>query len=337
MSQRLWLALFFLASMAVAKDSKTRIALPSGGVKTPGVQIAMSALKPEATLELSAAPMAMHFGEAITVAEAGGLRRFDPKTNKSFTPSRDDSSVAQACGGVISAFGATWSVSCGKSQLMKLTEKDKKTSAVELGSAPVAHTALAATSDSVWLLADAKTTLLRIDPQTNTVVAEIRLPSACAALLSADNALWIACPNEARLLKLNPNTNLIDKRIEVAAEPVALASGAGAVWVLSRKEGKLSRIDPKTDKVVTTIDLGIPNAQGQLAFGAEALWASVVGFPLMRIEPGAEPEKALVAQQFYGSGGGVLAFGAGALWVGSKDANSLLRIDPRRVRATLPD
>lgn len=204
---------------------------------------------------------------------------------------------------------------------------------IDTGAAPTAVTAIAASEDSVWLLADAKTSLQRIDPIENRVVAEVRLPAGCQSIVSAERALWVACPSEAKLLRIDPRTNLVEKRIEVPAEPVAVAAGESSIWVLSRKEGKVSRIDPKTNKITATIELAIPNAEGTLAFGEGSLWASVPGFPLMRIAPATDK----VVQQFHGEGGGVVHFGLGSLWVTSPKGTAVARFDPKRVLATLAD
>jgi len=209
----------------------------------------------------------------------------------------------------------------------------KPTVLTPLDAAPAARAALAVTEDSLWLLADAKTSLQRLDPQTSAIVAEVRLPAACAAILAAEGAIWVACPNEARLLRIDPRTNLVDKRIEVPAEPIALAAGEGSIWVLCRKEGKVARIDPKTNKQTAAIELAVPGVEGTLAFGEGNLWASLPGFPVMRIAPASDK----VAQQFHGPGGGVIAFGAGSLWVSSPSAKTLVRLDPKRVVATLSE
>jgi hypothetical protein len=204
---------------------------------------------------------------------------------------------------------------------------------IETGSAPVAVPALAASEDSIWMLSDAKTALLRIDPIANRIVAEMRLPAACASILYAESALWVACPSESRLLRIDPKTNLVEKRIEIAKEPLALAAGEGSIWVLCRKEGKIARIDPKTNKVSATIDLSIPNAEGMLAFGEGSLWASAPGYPVMRITPVNDK----VAQQFHGEGGGIIHFGLGSVWVSSAKSKSVWRFDPKRIQATLAD
>jgi streptogramin lyase len=208
---------------------------------------------------------------------------------------------------------------------------------IPTGSRITAKSAVAANEDSIWLLADSKTTLQRIDPKDNAIVGELRLPANCTSVLAADSSIWVTCPTEDRVIRIDPKTSLVSKRIEVAAEPVALAFGEGAVWVLGRKEGKISRVDPKTNKVVATIDLGIPGAAtGSLAFGEGSLWASLPGFPVIRISPTAEKEKVL--QEFHGEGGGgVITFGLGSVWVASPGVNSVKRYDPKRIVATLAE
>lgn len=383
--------LYLIAAVALAKDPKPpKNAVPAAGVKTPGVLIPAASLKAEAEFTLSSPPAGFHFSDAVSLAEAGGIRRFDAKTNKAFEPSRDIKEVAKPCGGLVNAFGALWTATCGTPALAKVElppppregrggggrgmtakpdaakpdaakpeaekaeaklaakpeppkaefakpspppAKPKPAVFISLETAPAARAAVAASEDSVWLLADSKTSLQRIDPKEHKPVADLRLPSACASILYAEAALWVACPGETKLLKVDPKTNLVDKRIEVAAQPVALAAGEGSIWVLGRKEGKISRVDPKTNKVTATIELGVPNAEGTLAFGEGALWASVPGFPVMRIAPGTDK----VVQQFHGEGGGLIAFGAGSVWVGSEKSSVVRRYDPKRIQATLAE
>ena len=210
-----------------------------------------------------------------------------------------------------------------------------KIAATLAGVSPAASSAMAASDDSIWLLADNKTALQRIDPKENQIVAEMRLPGGCSSILYAETALWVTCPGEPKLLRIDPRTNLVDKRIDVPAEPVALAAGDGSVWVLCRKEGKVVRIDPKTNKVSATVELAVPGASGTMAFGEGSLWVSIPGFPLARIGTTAEKEKVL--QQFTGEGGGLVQFGLNSLWLTSAGSNTVVRFDPKRVIATLAE
>jgi glutamine cyclotransferase len=195
---------------------------------------------------------------------------------------------------------------------------------------------IAATADSVWALTDNKATLSRIDPDTNSIAGELRLPASCNTMLAAESSLWLICPAEDKLLRVNPATNLVDQRITVAANPTSVVSGDGSIWVLGLKDGKIDRIDPKTNKIIKTIDLLIPGAaQGGIAFGEGALWASLTGFPLMRIDTTAEKET--IVQQFWGEGGGFVQTAASSIWLTNSKESKLLRLDPKRVIATLAE
>ena len=116
-------------------------------------------------------------------------------------------------------------------------------------------------------------------------------------------------------------------------------TGAAAVLTVTAPAGQdlgtiVDRIDPKTNKVSKSIALEVPGAKGTIAFGEGAVWVSLTGFPLTRIDP----ESETVAQQFYGAGGGgSIVTGAGAIWLSNPDGGTLLRIDPKRVLATIAE
>ena len=103
--------------------------------------------------------------------------------------------------------------------------------------------------------------------------------------------------------------------------------------MLCERDGKIDRIDPKTNKVIKTIELNVPKAGGDIAFGDGFLWVTQNGFPLTRIDVSSEKEK--VAQQFWGDGGGRIVATPGAIWLSNIRKNSVSHIDPKRVLATL--
>jgi streptogramin lyase len=155
-------------------------------------------------------------------------------------------------------------------------------------------------------------------------------------MIYAESSIWVVCPADDQLLRVNPLTNLVDQRIKVTAKPTSVASGDGSLWVLGLKDGKIDRIDPKTNKVTKTLDLSIPGAtEGSIAYGENALWATVTGFPLMRIDTTADKEA--VVQQFWGEGGGLVMTASGAVWLTNPKESKLLRLDPKRVIATLAE
>jgi virginiamycin B lyase len=332
---RILIALLALYALGSADDKLSKpphgaTPAPKFGIKTPGIQIPFANLKAEAEFEAPAKPDWIFFSGSVFAPGQDAIERIDPKTNKKTDPI---TGVTKACGGMVSAFDSLWAPACGTSSIARIDAKTfQVTKTLATGVASV-RGVIAATADSIWLLTDNKTTLARIDPDQNIVVGEIRLPAGCRGLTFGETALWVACPAENKMLRINPATNLIDHTIEVSAEPYALAAGAGSIWALCRKEGKIDRIDPKTNKVSKTIELGVPNANGEIAFSDGFIWVTQTGFPLTRIEVATET----VAQQFYGTGGGAIALSPGAIWLANIAEGAVWRIDPKRVLVTLPE
>jgi len=328
-----------VAAVALAADSGAQprkdAKHPAGataraGIPTPGVQIPFASLKAEA--EIAAAPEWIGGTDSLLLpnAEKGTLDRLDPKTNK---PGDAIADLKNPCGGAVTAFGSIWVPRCDTHTIARLDPKTFKITA----SAPVAIAAalpaLAATADSVWVLTDNKTTLSRVDPDRNAVVAELRLPAGCNSIAFGESALWVTCPSDNRVLRVNPQTNLVEKYIDVSDTPESLAIGENSIWVYCRKEGKVERIDPKTNKSAKIIETSVPGAAGAIAVGLGSVWVTQEGFPLTRIDPAAEK----VVQQFYGAGGGALHIAVNALWLTNRPAKTLWRIDPKRVAATLAE
>jgi virginiamycin B lyase len=304
---------------------------PKQGIRTPGIQIPFSSLKPEATFQTPDRPDWIFFSTDVFVPAKDHLDKIDVKTNKTSDPVAP---LNKPCGGMVLAFGSLWVPVCGDRTLARIDPKTFKVMATIASGTADVRGSLAASSDSIWLLTDAKTTLSRIDPDQNTVVGEMRVPSDCGSLTFGETALWLACPNENKVLRINPATSLVEKVIDVAAHPQALAVGGASIWVLCEKDGKIDRIDPKTNKVSKSIELDVAGAKGAIAFGEGAVWVTMTGFPLTRIDPQSET----VAQQFFGAGGGgAILTSPGAIWLSNPDAGTLVRIDPKRVLATLAE
>jgi DNA-binding beta-propeller fold protein YncE len=338
MKKIVWSLMFLvsLASISRASDNQAKPGRKSPtapaktpGIKTPGVQIPFAKLKTEAEIK-PVKPDWIFFSAAVYAPAENGIQKIDAKTNKLGDPI---SGIKQPCGGMASAFKSLWAPDCGSASLARIDAKTFKVTNTIASGVSTARGIVAATADSIWLLTDDKSTLVRVDPDQNQVVAELRVPAGCRSLTFAETALWLACPKENKVLRINPATNLVDNVIEVSAAPVAINAGAGSIWVLCRKDGKIDRIDPKTNKVTKTIELEVPDAEGDLAYGEGYLWVTQTGFPLTRIDTKSET----VIQQFAGTGGGAIALSTGAIWLSNFKEGTLSRIDPKRVFATLPD
>lgn len=357
---RILIGLCFAVTLSAAQSGKGKQhpdPAPKQGIKVSGVQIPFANLKAE--VELALAPQWIVFSDTILIPNrAGGLERLDAKTNKLVDPVLG---VTKLCGGAATGFTSLWIPSCEEHALTRLDAKiaaDPKAPVhakkSEMKAEPAAEAkpvklaepvkidsgiggaspAVAANPDSVWILSDDRTTLSRIDPDQNKVVAELRLPAGCNTLTFGETALWVTCPSENRVLRINPETTLVEKRIEVSPKPTALAIGESSVWVLCIKDGKIERIDPKTNKVMKTIETGVSGATtGGIAVGQGSIWVTLTGFPITRIDPVSEK----VVQQFWGAGGGAIQFGAGSVWLTNLQEGTLWRLDPKRILATLAE
>ncbi len=323
-----------LCSGAAATGNKrgTPDAKPAKGLKTPGVQIPFSSLKADVEIALEGRPSALAVAGPDLLAPNGPrLDRVEGKAGK--LSDKNVAGFGGNCGGVASGFDAAWIPDCQAKSLHRADLKAGKLMETMSTGTGSGSAIVAASPDSVWLFTDDRTTLTRIDPQTNTVVSSLRLPEQCSAMAFGETALWAACPKTGKVLRIDPARNMVAKSVETAAKPIAIAFGDSSVWVLCEGEGKISRIDPKTNTISATIELSAANSGGgAIAYGEGSLWVTMPGFPLTRIT--ADGNK--VFQQFYGTGGGgPIATGFGSVWLAQ--GNTILRFDPKRIAATLAE
>jgi virginiamycin B lyase len=318
-----------LAAKEKPKAVKNPTWPPKAGIKTPGIQVPFANLKAEAELAIGGTPAGMlvdGMTVMVPVKETGAVARFASRDNKAQDAWKG---IEEPCGGIVKGFDSVWVPDCKKQGVARLAGKDGKFSAKAEVGVSKARVAIAANGDSVWVLSDDKGTLSRLDPADNHIVSELRVGPSCNSILSEQDALWLTCGAENKLVKVDPKTNVVEKRIDTALDPVAVVFGDAHLWVLGNKEGKVSKIDPKTMKVVATIETGVADGKGTIAFGDGFVWVSQMGYPLTKID--AKTDK--VAQQF----GGSVWFGSGSVWIADAAKKTLARFDPKRIALTLPD
>ncbi len=304
---------------------------PKGGVKTPGVQIPSDVLKSEADIVLPTSADAIAFAGSIYVASKAGnvVIPVNAKTNKA------EAGIGgfQAPCALLNAFSNLWVRNCQTQTLSRFDLKTKKITATFPASMVSGPASWVASTDSLWILADEKTTLARLDPDENRVVSETRLPAGCNSIHFAETALWVTCPSEQTVLRVDPQTGLQTAKIDVTGKPVAIASGESSIWILSESGSKVSKVDPKTNKVSATIELNLPTPAASISFGEGSVWVGAPGFPLTRIDPATDK----VVQQFAGKGGGPLYVGLTSVWLIGDNPNTVRRFDPKRIKSTFAE
>jgi virginiamycin B lyase len=297
------------------------------GVSAPAVRRDMSAIKPIAAFPVEGSPdWQVVTGDAVwvTSAKTNTVHRLDPKTNKVVATVEVGK---KPCSGLAAGFGSIWVPNCTDQTISRIDMKTNTvTATIDVGPA-ASEGGIAASADSVWILSDKTGLLSRIDPATNRAVAEIQVPNgSVVCLLGEDSAIWVVSPDESVVARVDPKTNLVTDRIEVGPQPRFATAGEGSIWTLNQGDGSVSRIDVRTRKPITDIQLGIPGAGGEIAYGEGYVWVTIMQVPLTQIDPNTNK----VVKQWFGEGGDAVRVGHGSLWLSNGRQQNVWRIDPKQ-------
>ena len=194
---------------------------------------------------------------------------------------------------------------------------------------------------SVWVTDILGHQVLRIDPQSNQVVAHIKVGSEPELGLGMGfGSVWVPDVRDRSITEIDPSTNRVRRVIAADLAPFpegSIGVGEGGLWVITRADGTdaatVTRLDPVTGKVVAQIPVRPQSHAVTVAYGS--VWVtSTQDHVLSRIDPATN---AVVAEIPMHQKPLFLAGGEGSVWVLCQGDGSLLRIDPatNTVSATL--
>ena len=133
-------------------------------------------------------------------------------------------------------------------------------------------------ASSLWASDVQHTKLLRIDPKTNRVLAQIRIGKPLdfvddqdqvdGWVAVGDGFVWATDQWHNRVVRINPATNRVVASIRVAS-PWDIAVSDGAVWVPQFEPYAVARIAEATNKIAKRIPATGPTA---VAAGAGSIW-----------------------------------------------------------------
>jgi YVTN family beta-propeller protein len=111
---------------------------------------------------------------------------------------------------------------------------------------------------SVWVAGPfQEDPVTRIDPRTNTIVAEIPVAKFRASgIVVAGGSVWVSDVGENNLWRIDPARNIAVATVPVGVAPLGVAFGHGSIWVANSGDGTVSRIDPVSGRVTATIVVG---------------------------------------------------------------------------------
>jgi heat shock protein HslJ len=206
-------------------------------------------------------------------------------------------------------------------------------------------TSVAYGAGSVWVSVDPANSsdraILRIDPQTDRIIAAIPTPFVPTweigggGLSVADGSVWVAGGDASggAIVRIDPSTNTVIDTIRLSEGRVAdVAVDGGSAWALitgNPGPPQVVRIDLSTDREVATIPLDGGYGRFIFAMGGSVL-AAVVQPPggpfdagtLVRIDPATNQVADSWGLGTYPS----VASGDGSIWAATSDG--VLQIDP---------
>jgi virginiamycin B lyase len=304
------LSLSVLAFFQVASQTAASQDLRQTSVQASNVQHQMAELNPIAIFVVAGRPDWMAVtDDAVWVASSNvnHVVRLDAKTNR---PGRIVT-AAEPCSGLAFGFGSLWIPSCGDHVVVRVDVQTGRLQARIAASPADDEGGIAVGAGSVWIVTSKDGVLARIDPATNTVKASIRIPAGSFNPAFANGSIRITSNAGNTLVRVDPATNKVLSETPVGPRPRFLTVGGGSVWVLNQGDGTIARIDAVTGKRTAVIAAGIPGEGGEIAFGGGAVWATLIGHPITRIDPKTNE----VVGQWHGNGGDSIRVGHGSLWL----------------------
>ncbi len=233
-------------------------------------------------------------------------------------------SVDNPCSGLAIGFGSLWIPSCAKHSLVRTDLNTGKIQAIiPIGPADD-EGGIAIGAGSVWLMTDRSGHLSRIDPVSNTVIADIQTPSGSFCPLFADNFVWITSTDNNVLTKVDPSTNKAILQIAVGKKPRFLTFGADSIWTLNQGDGTITRISTKTNQKIADIPANLPGHGGEIAFGFGSVWATMPKTPITRIDAATST----ITSQWVGAGGDSIRTGLGSVWLTDYNNGKIWRLSP---------
>ncbi|HJS90558.1 MAG TPA: DUF4440 domain-containing protein [Steroidobacteraceae bacterium] len=235
----------------------------------------------------------------------------------------------EPCSGLTYAFGSVWAPICGMHPGLVRIDPKRNAVARVLPIAPaLSEGGITASADSVWLVTR-DGTLARIDPSRGRIRQTVAIARDSFNPLYSHGIVWITSGASDTVIAVDARSGKLISTIGVGSKPRFLTTGGGMLWTLDQGDGSISKIDMKRKRLVAVIPAGIPGGGGDISYGAGAVWATIVGVPLTRLNIACN-----ALTQWFGRGGDAVRFGDGAIWLTDYHNGRIFRIPETHARGT---
>ncbi len=227
----------------------------------------------------------------------------------------------EPCSGLTYAFGSVWAPICGAHPGLARIDPERNAVAKFLPIPPaLSEGGITASSDSVWLVTR-EGVLARIDPDRNRIRQTVAIAPGSFNPLYSAHVVWVTGGTSNTVIAVDARSGEVIAIIATGSKPRFLTAGGGMLWTLDQGDGSIGKIDVKRKELVALIPANIPGGGGDIAYGAGAVWASIIGVPLTRLSVACNE-----LAQWIGRGGDAVRFGDGAIWLTDYHGGRIFRI-----------
>lgn len=283
-------------------------------------------------------------GAAVWVAHGTTVERLDPRTLR-VTATTELPAIATAVrSGVSRPVRGLATTTAGDVIWVSLANPIAGLVRIDAASArvvavlPVASVGPAAVSSAgsaagVWVVCCGGETylgpgrLLRLDPATNRVVANVALPGLPDAVGVGPSGVWVRAA-AGPVWRVDPATNRVVAKVTIphglSGTRGSVLVGQDAVWVSDPASRTVVRIDPRSNRVAGRVEVG----GSPLAAAADGTVVAVSGGSVLGLGRGTVHSAQVVGLN--GEYATALAAVADRIWIAESDA--LLHVDWRELR-----
>lgn len=189
-------------------------------------------------------------------------------------------------------------------------------------------------SSGLWIVANDRESLLRVDPRTAKVVATIPIGLDGWYVAASGDDVWVSDYDDDSMVRVDARTNrAVATLTGLPHGPTQMAFAAGGLWVACSRADAMARIDLATNQVSDVVAVGHTPLPVTFAFGS--VWvrneSSELDGTVSRIDPSTRHVVATipVGMEMGRDGLDGLAPTAHGIWVAGLDME---QIDPARNR-----
>jgi virginiamycin B lyase len=247
------------------------------------------------------------------------VKQIDPNTNQVTGVELP----GEPCAGLAADSQSLWVPLCGHTPQLAKVDLKTRTLAHTFDVGPAApEGGIAIGAGSIWLITDKHGSLVRIDPNSGSILQTIPVPPGSYNPFFSDGRIWVTRAAGSEVTSVDATTGKVLEHFTTGRHPRFATAGGGAVWTVGQGDGSLSRIDVAGQRPVLTLQLHTPGVGGDITYADGRIWTTLMKTPLTIVDAASS----IVLCQWKGRGGDAIGVGFGTIWLTNYSAGTVSRI-----------